>query len=593
MREFSTPLSCPVPESGNLTDPLVTHASHRPDLPLFVRPGAAGWETVTAGVFCQEVRAVAGGLLAAGVGVGDRVVLMSETSYQWALCDYAIWFAGAVGVPIYPTATGDQLRWLLERSDAQVALVGGVELARTVSVASPGLAVQDVSDAGLGALIGAGRGRDDEVERRRASRAGDDLATVVFTSGTTGAPKGCRLTHKNLMFESATLRHELAEVFTAAEGQAATLLFLPLAHLFARVLQITCVDHGVVVRHHADIGDLPAALAEFSPTFLTCVPRALELVVNQLAQESTADGRGRSFDRAVRAVIDYSRSLDAAGPRPWPRVRHRLVAGHVRAGLRQRLGGRCRFAISGGAPLGERLGHFYRGAGVTVLEGYGLTETCATTTTNAPGAVRVGTVGRPLPGTAVRVADDGELLVRGPHVFAGYWHDQPATDQVFAAGGWLRTGDLGEVDEEGFVRINGRRDEILVTAGGKHVSPSLLEERVRACPLVAECLVVGAGQPYLGALITLDPDSLPPAPAGRRGRRRLRDLVTDPGVVAEVQQAVDRANEAVSKAEAIRRFLILPDEWSEEDGQLTPSLKVRRAHVRRHYRAEIDALFLP
>jgi long-chain acyl-CoA synthetase len=399
------------------------------------------------------------------------------------------------------------------------------------------------------------------------------------------------LTHGNFMFELGVAVHELHRLFDT-EGSS-TLLFLPLAHVFARVIQIGCIKSRTRLGHSADIKNLLADLQEFRPVFILAVPRVFEKVFNTASQKAAADGRGGIFDRAAEAAIAYSRALDRGRPPLGVRIRHAIFDRLVYGKLRAALGGSCSHAVSGGAPLGDRLGHFYRGIGLTVLEGYGLTETTAALTVNTPEAIKVGTVGRPLPGTAVRVADDGELLFNGGQVMAGYWHNEQATQEVLEPDGWFHTGDVGEVDDEGFVRITGRKKEILVTAGGKNVAPAVLEDRLRAHLLVDQCMVVGDGQPFVAALVTIDRESFPTWAEAHGKSGSIADLVDDPDLVAEVQAAVDDANKAVSKAESIRKFRIIADEWTEEGGQLTPSLKLKRNVVMREFKDEVAALYLP
>ena len=431
---------------------------------------------------------------------------------------------------------------------------------------------------------------DDVLEQRRTTATPQDVATLIYTSGTTGKPKGCMLTHGNFMFELGVAVDELADLFDT-DG-ASTLLFLPLAHVFARIIQVGCVKSRAKMGHSADIKNLVTDLGEFKPTFILAVPRVFEKVFNSASQRATADGRGKIFDRAADVAIAWSRASDGKRVPVRLRAQHALFDRLVYGKLRQALGGSCAYAISGGAPLGDRLGHFYRGIGLTVLEGYGLTETTAALSANLPDATKIGTVGRPLPGTSVRVADDGELLFRGGQVFAGYWRNEEATTEAVDRDGWFHTGDVGEVDDEGFVRITGRKKEILVTAGGKNVAPAVLEDRLRAHALVDQCLVVGDGQPFIGALVTIDRETFP-AWADQHGKSADLDaLIDDPDLVAAVQDAVDEANKAVSKAESIRKFTILPGEWTEEGGQLTPSLKLKRRVVMRESREEIEALYL-
>jgi long-chain acyl-CoA synthetase len=450
--------------------------------------------------------------------------------------------------------------------------------------------VWSLEDNAVGVLVRLGEDvSDDLLERRRTTATPLDLATIIYTSGTTGRPKGCVLTHGNFMFELGVAVPELHQLFDPED--ASTLLFLPLAHVFARIIQIGAIRARVRLGHSADIKNLLPDLAQFQPTFVLAVPRVFEKVFNTASQRATAEGRGGIFERAAETAIAYSRALDRGKVPIGVRARHALFSRLVYGRLRAALGGSCAYAVSGGAPLGDRLGHFYRGIGLTVLEGYGLTETTAALTANRPDALKVGSVGQPLPGTEVRVADDGELLFRGGQVFAGYWANEPATAEVLERDGWFHTGDIGEIDEEGFVRITGRKKEILVTAGGKNVAPSALEDRVRAHALVSQCLVVGDGQPFIAALVTIDPEVFPAWASALGKSGDLPSLVDDPDLRAAVQAAVDDANAAVSRAEAIRKFTILPDDWTEEGGQLTPSLKLKRNVVVRECKDEIAALF--
>ena len=594
MREFSTPLTIEVPATGNLTDDVVTNAHEAPETVVFSRHTAEGWEDVTAATFLAEVSAVAKGLIAAGVEAGDRVALISKTRYEWTLVDYAIWFAGAVTVPVYETSSAEQISWILQDSGARAVVAEGADHVARVAEARAGLEelnhVWSIADNAVDVLTRLGADISDEVlEERRRTATPLDLATLIYTSGTTGRPKGCMLTHGNFMFELGVAVEEMERLFTTEGGS--TLLFLPLAHVFARIIQVGAVKSRTRLGHSADIKNLLADLQEFRPTFILAVPRVFEKVFNTASQKATADGRGKIFDHAAETAIAWSRGLDRGRPSLAVRARHAVFSRLVYGKLREALGGRCEYAVSGGAPLGERLGHFYRGIGLTVLEGYGLTETTAALTANVPGAVKIGTVGRPFPGTAVRVADDGELLFKGGQVFAGYWGNEEATRETLQRDGWFHTGDVGEVDDEGFVRITGRKKEILVTAGGKNVAPAVLEDRLRAHLLVDQCMVVGDGQPFIAAVITLDPEAVPAWAEAHQKTGSVADLVDDPDLRAEIQTAVDEANKAVSKAEAIRKFAILPDSWTEEGGQLTPSLKLKRNVVMREFRDEVAALY--
>jgi len=593
VREFSTPATFELQATGNLTDDVVLNARDFAQTVVFSRPGATGaWEGVTAQQFHAEVVAVAKGLIAAGIGQGDRVAIFSKTRYEWTLLDYAIWFAGAVTVPIYETSSVEQVRWILEDGGVRAVLAEGGDHIARVREAQQGLDVSNVwsfNDNAVATLTTLGADiADDEVEKRRTSVTAADAATLIYTSGTTGRPKGVVLTHANFMVELGVVVEELDRLFSIED--ASTLLFLPLAHVFARIIQIGCVKSRTRLGHSPDIKHLLDDLGGFRPTFILAVPRVFEKVYNTASQKAAADGKGKIFNLATDVAIAYSRA-QAAGRVPVTlRAKHALFSKLVYGKLLAALGGNCQYAVSGGAPLGERLGHFYRGIGLTVLEGYGLTETTGALTVNLPDAIKVGTVGRPIGGTTVRVADDGELLFKGGQVFERYWNNPTATTDAIVDG-WFHTGDLGEVDDEGFVRITGRKKEIIVTAGGKNVAPAVLEDRLRAHVLVDQCIVVGDGEPFIGALVTIDPESLPTWAATHGKQGGVEELFDDPDLHAEIQRAVDDANKAVSQAEAIKKFTILPDAWTEEGGQLTPSLKLKRNVVMREFKDEVDALY--
>ena len=595
MREYSTPLTIELPQVGNLTDDVVTNARDAADVAVFSRRDASGaWQDVTAATFLAEVTAVAKGLVAAGIERGDRVAIFSKTRYEWTLLDYAIWFAGAITVPIYETSSAEQVHWILQDSGTKAVLAEGpahvARIAETRSALAELNHVWSFADNAVDVLTRLGADvPDEEIEKRRTSLTPDDTATLIYTSGTTGRPKGCVLTHGNFMFELGVAVHELDRLFQAEERS--TMLFLPLAHVFARIIQVGCVKSRTRLGHSPDVKTLVEDLGEFKPTFILAVPRVFEKVFNTASQKATADGRGKIFDKATDVAIAYSRALDRGKVPLRLRAQHAIFAKLVYSKLLAALGGNCAYAVSGGAPLGERLGHFYRGLGLTVLEGYGLTETTGALTVNLPDAIKIGTVGRPIEGTTVRVADDGELLFRGGQVFREYWNNPDATSEAKDDGEWFHTGDLGEVDDEGFVRITGRKKEILVTAGGKNVAPAVLEDRLRAHPLVDQCMVVGDGEPFIAALVTLDAEYLPTWAEQHGKVLDLATLVEDPDLVAEVQGAVDEANKAVSKAESIRKFVILPDAWTEEGGQLTPSLKLKRNVVMKEFRDQVEALF--
>jgi long-chain acyl-CoA synthetase len=595
LREYSTPLTVEIPATGNLTDDVVRNATEAPDAVAFSRRRDDDWEDVTARAFLDEVRAVAKGLVAAGVQSGDRVALISKTRYEWTLVDYAIWFAGAVTVPVYETSSAEQIEWILGNSGATAVVAEGpthtARIAERRSTLDSLNHVWSLEDNAIEVLRRLGADiSDDDLEARRTTATPLDLATIIYTSGTTGRPKGCLLTHGNFMFELGVAVPELHELFEADD--ASTLLFLPLAHVFARIIQVGAIKARVRLGHSADIKHLLPDLDKFKPTFVLAVPRVFEKIFNTASQKATAEGRGGIFGRAADTAIAYSRALDRGKVPLTLRARHALFSRLVYGRLRAALGSRCAYAVSGGAPLGDRLGHFYRGIGLVVLEGYGLTETTAALTANRPDALRIGSVGQPLPGTEVRVAEDGELLFRGGQVFAGYWDNEQATAEVLRRDGWFHTGDVGEIDEEGFVRSTGRKKEILVTAGGKNVAPAVLEDRLRAHPLVSQCIVVGDGKPFIAALITLD-EEMYPGWARNHGLDGVPFAAarTDERVIAEVQKAVDDANTAVSKAESIRKFAILDSDFTEESGHLTPSLKLKRNVVMRDFEDEVDALY--
>ncbi|MGH3385304.1 MAG: AMP-dependent synthetase/ligase [Nocardioidaceae bacterium] len=594
MREYVSPLTVEIPTTGSLTDDVVSAADEQPQEVLFSRRVKDDWVDVTAEKFRDEVVQVAKGLVASGVQPGDRVVLVSKTRYEWTLLDYAIWWAGAATVPVYETSSAEQIGWILEDSGATVAVVESADhLARVEEVrdrASDLKQVWQLDDGAIAALTEAGTAVSDaDLEQRRTSVTPDDLATLIYTSGTTGRPKGCELTHGNFMFELGVAVDELDRLFDA-EG-ASTLLFLPLAHVFARIIQVGCVKARVRLGHTADVSHLLDDLAAFQPTFILAVPRVFEKVFNSASQKAHSEGKGKIFDAAATTAIAHSRAQDNGKVRPLLRVQHALFDRLVYTKLRAALGGKTEYAVSGGAPLGERLAHFFRGIGLTVLEGYGLTESTAALTANLPDAQRIGSVGRPLQGTGVRVADDGELLFRGGQVFRRYWHNEPATADALDADGWFHTGDMGEIDDDGFVRITGRKKEILVTAGGKNVAPAPLEDAIRAHPLVSQCMVVGEAKPFVAALVTIDPEAFASWRDQHGKSGKVSDLNRDPDLLAEIQSAVDQANAGVSKAESIRKFVVLPVDWTEEGGQVTPTLKLKRAVVMREFSAEVEAVY--
>jgi long-chain acyl-CoA synthetase len=577
-----------------LRDRLATH----PDAVYIERRQSigGGWTPVTVAAFAAEVAAVAKGLVAHGVEPGDRVAIMAKTRYEWTLLDFAIWYAGGVGVPVYETSSAEQVRWICADAGVRLAIVETPAHAHVVGQVRddlPGLTEVLVIDEGaVTTLVDAGRDVSDAEIERRATRAGaDDLATIIYTSGTTGRPKGVELTHGNFVSLSLNGVEGLGEV--CATPGARTLMFMPLAHVFARYLQVVCLPSGAVVGHSPSTRTLLPDLASFRPTFVLAVPRVFEKVYNSAEQSAGSGTRLRLFRWSAKVAIEYSRALDTpSGPSAALKTQHRLAGSLVHGKVRAALGGALQWAVSGGAPLGERLGHFYRGIGVRVLEGYGLTETCAPTTVNRPGLTKVGTVGPAFPGTAVRIDDDGQVLIAGPHVFRGYRHDAEATKAAFEDG-WFRTGDLGALDDDGYLTITGRSKEIIVTAGGKNVAPAVLEDRLRGHPLISQVVVVGDQRPVIGALVTLDAEMLP----GWLANHGLpaMDVVTaghDERVLEALDRAVERANEAVSRAESIRKIRVLPTDFTEANGYLTPSLKVKRGLVLKDFAPDIDELYV-
>jgi long-chain acyl-CoA synthetase len=598
VREYSIPALAEIPVSASLADMVTRRAAEQPRAVALRRKATGGaWEDVTTAQFRDEVHALAKGLAAAGIEPGDRVAIMSHTRYEWTLADYAVWTVGAVAVPIYETSSAEQAEWILADSGARAVIVetdAFEQLATAAAARLPALEHVWRIVPDLGKLVAGGTGIGDEViaERVTAVKAAD-LATVIYTSGTTGRPKGCQLTHENLLADVRNaFMGPLAEIH--ATSGASTLLFLPLAHVFARIIEVGCLEAGIVLGHCSDMNDLLPDLASFRPTFVLAVPRVFEKVYNGAEQRAAGEGRGKIFARAARVAVAYSRALDGAGrPGLGLRAEHALFDRLVYGKLRAALGGQARFAVSGGAALAERLGHFFRGAGVTVLEGYGLTETTAAVSVNRPDRQKIGTVGLPLPGVSLRIADDGEVLIKGKTVFPGYWRNDEATASTFTADGWYLSGDIGEIDDEGFLRITGRKKEMIVTAGGKNVAPSVLEDRLRSHLIIGQCMVVGDGRPYIGALITIDPEAFGPWKErhGKPANATVADLRDDPDLLADIQAAVDDANKAVSRAESIRRFRVLTVDFTQEQGHLSAKLGIRRAVLAKEFAAEIDALY--
>ncbi|MFE7129790.1 AMP-dependent synthetase/ligase [Streptomyces sp. NPDC057638] len=606
MREFTAPPLPVAPPVGGLADAVFARAETEPDRITLARKDDGGvWRDVSAARFRDEVLALAKGLLADGVRFGDRVALLCRTRYEWTLFDFALWTLGAQSVPLYPTSAPEQVRWMLQEAQVTAVLVEHEDHAMTVGSVLDQLPLlkrlwQLDSGAVERLVVSGARVADEVVHRQRRAVTPDSTATVIYTSGSLGHPRGCVLTHGQLMFQTDTVAARWGSVFRAPAGEEpSTLLFLPLAHVFGRMVEVAAIRAGVKLGHHPLLraGSLLPDLAAFRPSFVLAVPYVFEKLFDSARRTAETEGRVASFEKAVDVAVRHAearerRSLGrGAGPSPTLRVRHQFFERAVYARLRAAMGGRLRYAMSGGSGMDRTLGLFYEGAGISVYEGYGLTESAAAATGNPPERTKQGTVGPPIPGTAVRVADDGEVWLRGPHVFSGYLGD-PAHTAAVLRDGWLVTGDLGFLDEDGYLTITGRKKDVLVTSGGKSVAPNALEERVRSHPLVAQCLVVGDGRPFVAALLTLDQEAvehwlrmrerapLPPAEAAR-----------DPELTAEVRRAVTAANTQVSQAESIRTFRVLDRPFREEEGLLTPSLKPRRDAITRAYAVEIDALY--
>jgi long-chain acyl-CoA synthetase len=597
VRELTIPSAGPPPQNS-AAQYVFDNARTRPDMVALKVREADRWREVTAAQFAEQVVDVARGLIATGISAGDRVALMSKNRYEWTLFDFAMLSIGAVVVPIYETSSAEQVEWILSDSEAEVVVVetaAHAAIVEQVRERTPRLReVLQIDDGAVAALTAAGADIDaEQVHARVAATKPTDLASLIYTSGTTGRPKGCELTHLNFLSEVSEVASHLGKLFNP---DTSTLLFLPIAHIFGRSIEMGAIATGCTLGHTADIKNLIADFAVFQPTFLLSVPRVFEKVYNTAKQRAHADGKGKIFDRAEVVAIKYSEAMDRGGAGVALRLQHRVFDKLVYSRLRAALGGQCTAAISGGAPLGARLGHFFRGMGVTIYEGYGLTETSAGACLNVEERIKIGSVGRPVSGMSVQIAEDGEILLAGPVVFAGYWKNPTATKEALEDDNgkiWFHTGDIGEIDDDGFVTITGRKKELIVTAGGKNVAPAVLEDRVRSHWLISQCLVVGDQQPFIAALITLDPESLPAwaEKAGKPADTDPAELAQDPQLRAEVQQAVDDANKAVSKAEAIKKFTILPGDWTEAGGQLTPSLKLKRNLVMTECADEIAALY--
>ena len=598
MREISVPPLVNISPETNITDLVLREAGKASNPPLFSKLNGSGqWTDIRATDFLADVRALAKGLIASGVGQGDRVGIMSRTRYEWSLVDFAIWFAGAVSVPIYETSSPSQVAWNLGDSGAVAAFGESAhheDIIRQAVVAEDITSVANVwqlEGAGLDALRAAGAGvPDDELESRRSAAGLRDIATIIYTSGTTGRPKGCELTHGNFVELSENARASLPEIINES---GKTIMFLPLAHVFARFISVLAVAGGVQVAHTPDIKNLLGDLQSFQPTYILAVPRVFEKVYNSALTKAEDGGKGAIFHRAVDTAIAYSKARQDGKLGLGLKIKHAVFDKLVYGKLRAAMGGHVAHAVSGGGPLGERLGHFFQGIGLQILEGYGLTETTAPISVNTPSMIRIGTVGAPLPGNSVKIADDGEILAKGVCVMRGYYKRPDLTEETFTADGWFRTGDIGELDSNGFLKITGRKKEIIVTAGGKNVVPALLEDQIRSDALVSQVLVVGDNRPFIGALVTLDEEALPGwlERHGLPASTTLAEATGNATVKAAVQELISKANQSVSQAEAIKAFRVVPADFTEASGHLTPSLKVKRAQVMKDFDAVIEEMY--
>jgi len=596
MREYSSPIRIHTPQQSNITDLLLRHANSAANPALFAKPGdGSSWQDVTASQFAADAKAIAKGFIANGINPGARIALMAKTRYEWTLVDFAIWFAGCVTVPIYETSSPSQVAWIVADSEVKAIVLESATHEAVVRRAAHQEQLDTLDniwqfEGGLEQLAEDGKDIDDEqLEARRSAVALSDIATIIYTSGTTGRPKGCELTHGNFV--------ELAENAAASLPQAvypgaSTIMFLPLAHVFARFISVINVAAGCRTGHTPDVKNLLGDLQSFKPNFILAVPRVFEKVYNSAILKAEDGGKGKIFHAGVDVAVAYSKAQQAGKIPLALNLKHKLFDALLYKKLREAMGGNIRHAVSGGGPLGERLGHFFNGIGVTVLEGYGLTETTAPITVNTLERIKIGTVGKPLPGNAVRIAEDGEILAKGLCVMRGY-HNRPELQEETFTDGWFHTGDIGELDADGFLKITGRKKEIIVTSSGKNVIPALLEDQIRADALVSQCVVIGEGRPFIAALVTLDPEALP----GWLERHQLdkntplEELATHPTVLETVEKVIAKANTSVSKAEAIKSFRVVPADFTEETGHLTPSMKIKRAVVLKDYNELIEEIY--
>ena len=596
IKSFSAPRTIPVPSADNVVAALLSRSTAAPDHAALAYLDGEEFATMNTTEFVAEAMEVAAGIVALNLEPGSRISLFSATRWEFTVIDYAIWASGCAAVTIYETSSADQVEWIVGNSGTRMIICETVThraifeaVAERVPECTTAFVIEDGALDALKAL--ATNETRSEVERRIGAIKHDDLASLVYTSGTTGMPKGCVLTHGNFIWESRQLEAMAPQVFNDSQRQ---LMFLPLAHIWARLVEVACISTGVTIYYSSGVPRLVEELSIAKPTWMFSVPRVFEKIYNAAKQKADSEGKGRIFDRSVEIAIQYSTSLDSGGPGVWTRIQHAVFDRLVYAKLRARFGSDLKYAFSGGAPLGTRLGHFFRGVGMNVLEGYGLTETTAGATQNTPDAMNIGSVGQPFFGTSIAIADDGEVMIKGGQIFSGYWNDEQATEEALEPDGWFHTGDIGEIDDDGFLWITGRKKEIIVTAGGKNVAPAILEDRIRAHPLVSQVVVIGEAQPFIAALISIDDQALPDwASSNGKASADLTDLLGDADLEAEIQSAVDDANSTVSRAEAIKTFRILPEDLTVEDGGLTPTFKVRRANVTDRYQSVVSDIYQP
>ncbi len=596
MREYSSPIRIHTPQQSNITDLLLRHANSAANPALFSKPGPdSSWQDVTASQFAADAKAIAKGFIANGIDAGERIALMAKTRYEWTLVDFAIWFAGCVTVPIYETSSPSQVAWIISDSDAKAVVLESAAHENVVRRAAHEEQLELLDhvwqfDGGLEQLVEDGRAIDDDLlESRRAAVSLSHIATIIYTSGTTGRPKGCELTHGNFV---ELAENAAASLPDAVYPGASTIMFLPLAHVFARFISVINVAAGCRTGHTPDVKNLLGDLQSFKPNFILAVPRVFEKVYNSAMLKAEDGGKGKIFHAGVDVAVAYSKAQQTGKIPLVLTLKHKLFDALLYKKLRDAMGGNIRHAVSGGGPLGERLGHFFNGIGVTILEGYGLTETTAPITVNTLDRIKIGTVGKPLPGNAVRIASDGEILAKGICVMSGY-HDRPELQDEAFTDGWFHTGDIGELDDDGYLSITGRKKEIIVTSSGKNVIPALLEDQIRADALVSQCVVVGEGRPFIAALVTLDDEALP----GWLDRHHLdknsslEELAQNPTVRETIEKVIAKANTSVSRAEAIKSFRIVAADFTEETGHLTPSLKIKRAAVLKDYNELIEEIY--